>query len=231
MEECLAIIPARGGSKRIPKKCIKLFCGQPIIKYSVDVALQSDCFNEVMVSTDDLEFANIAKQYGAKIPFLRSPKTSDDIYTIGDAIEEVLLEYKKIGREFKYFCCILSTAPFISSKRILQGLQTLIQSGADSVIPVVKFSYPIQRALKIETGKLKMFWPENYDLRSQDAESSYHDVGQFYWMKVDSFLEQKVLFAKHSVSLIIPEIEVQDIDTFSDWEIAELKYKILHKQI
>lgn len=229
MEECLAIIPARAGSKRIPKKCIKSFCDQPIIKYSIDAALQSECFTEVIVSTDDQEFARISKEFGANVPFLRSEKNSDDYSMLADVIEEVLLEYKKIGKTFKYFCCILSTAPFISSKRILQGLQTLIQSGADSVVPIVQFSYPIQRSLKITDGKLKMFWPENYNVRSQDAEPAYHDVGQFYWMKVDSFLKQKVLFAKHSVPLIIPEMEVQDIDTFSDWEIAELKYKMIQK--
>ncbi|MBA4319338.1 MAG: pseudaminic acid cytidylyltransferase [Flavobacterium sp.] len=226
--QCLAIIPARGGSKRIPRKNLKNFLGTPIIKYSIDAALASSCFDEVMVSTEDHEIATVAKNYGAKIPFLRSPQNSNDHAMLADVIEEVLLEYKKQGISFTYFCCILATAPFVSSKRLMEGFNLLKSTGADSVVPVTRFSFPIQRAVKIEDNKLKMFWPENYSIRSQDLTPAYHDVGQFYWMKSQSLLEQKKLYATHTVPLEIPELEVQDIDTQEDWEIAELKYKILH---
>lgn len=229
MEKCLCIIPARGGSKRIPRKNIKNFYGFPIIKYSIDAALSSLCFDEVMVSTEDSEIKEIAVQLGANVPFMRSKKTSDDNATLGDVIEEVLLEYFKIGKKFDSFCCILATAPFVSEEKIRQGYELLSSTNADSIIPVTKFSFPIQRALKIEDGKLKMFWPENYNMRSQDLAPAYRDCGQFYWMKTQSFLEQKKIYAKNAVPLIIPESEEQDIDTTEDWIIAEIKYKILKK--
>ena len=225
--KCLAIITARGGSKRIPRKNIKLFNDYPIIKYSIDAAIKSKCFDEVMVSTDDKEIAEISKKLGAKVPFFRSKKTSDDYATLADVIEEVILKYKKQGKEFKYFCCLLPTAPFITSKRIIEGFQLIKNTGAESIVPITRFSYPIQRALKIEDGQLKMFWPENYNVRSQDLTPAYHDCGQFYWMKTESILEQKQLYTKHTVPLEIPEIEVQDIDNEEDWKMAEMKYKMI----
>jgi pseudaminic acid cytidylyltransferase len=231
MTKCLAIIPARGGSKRIPYKNVKFFCGQPIIKYSIDAALQSRCFDTVMVSTDARDIANVALENGAQVPFFRSEKNSNDYAMLSDVIEEVLLEYKKIGKEFNFFCCILATAPFISSIKILNTFELLRKSGADSVVPVVRFGYPIQRGLKIENGTLKMIWPENMHVRSQDLMPAYHDVGQFYWMRVGSFLEQKKIFAENTVAFEIPETEVQDIDTVQDWEIAEMKYQLLKKQV
>ncbi|MFH1461700.1 MAG: pseudaminic acid cytidylyltransferase [bacterium] len=231
MINSIAIITARGGSKRIPKKNIKNFCGQPIIKYSIDAALKSGCFSEVMVSTDDQEIANIAESFGAKVPFLRSPQNSNDTATTGDAILEVLNSYKKLNTKFEYFCCIYPTAPFITSEKLSNSLNMLKQTNADAVIPVVKYSYPIQRSLKIENNILKMNWPENYKERSQDLEPAYHDSGQFYWMKTESFLEQKTLFAKKTIPFIINEIEIQDIDTIQDWEIAEFKYKYLKKNL
>jgi pseudaminic acid cytidylyltransferase len=231
LQNCLAIIPARGGSKRIPRKNLKNFCGKPIIAYSIDVALKSHCFGEVMVSTDDKEIAEISSSFGAQIPFIRSSVNSNDHAMLADVIEEVLKEYEKRGKNFKYFCCILATAPFISLNKFIEGFDALIKTGADSVVPVTKFSYPIQRAVKIEDGQLKMFWPENYNVRSQDLISAYHDCGQFYWMKSQSLLEQKKLYAKFTVPLEIPEIEVQDIDTVQDWEIAEMKYQILNNKL
>lgn len=231
MNKCLAIIPARGGSKRIPRKNIKSFCGQPIIKYSIDAALKANCFDEVMVSTEDIEIAAVAQQYGAKVPFVRSPVNSNDQAMLADVIEEVIKEYGKRGQNFKYFCCILATAPFISVNKLIEGFELLTKTGADSVVPVTKFSYPIQRALKIDNGKLNMFWPENYNVRSQDLVPAYHDCGQFYWMKTQSLLEQKKLYAKFTVPLEVLELEVQDIDTVYDWEIAELKYQILNRKI
>jgi len=226
-EKILAIIPARGGSKRIPRKNIKPFLGIPIIKYSIDGALQSNCFDEIMVSTDDKEIADIAISYGAKVPFYRSEATSNDHSGTAEVIEEVIMEYKNRGMEFQYFCCIYPTAPFITPERLKEAINILKQSGADSVLPVTPFSYPIQRGLKIENNQAKMIWPENYSVRSQDLMPVYHDCGQFYCMKTKSLLEQKKLFAEFTIPIVIPEIEVQDIDNEVDWKLAELKYKFL----
>ena len=225
MKSCLAIIPARGGSKRIPRKNIKNFCGQPIIKYSIEAALQSKCFSEIMVSTDDKEIATIAKSFDAKIPFLRSEKNSNDYADTADVIEEVLNAYKKQNKHFEYFCCIYPTAPFITAEKLSNSFDILNKTNADAVIPVVKFGYPIQRSLKIENNKLEMIWPENYKKRSQDLMTTYHDSGQFYWMKTESFLTQKTLFAKNTIPFEINETEVQDIDTEQDWQLAEFKYE------
>jgi N-acylneuraminate cytidylyltransferase len=226
-KKSLAIITARGGSKRIPRKNIKSFLGNPIIKYSIDAAIHSKCFDEVMVSTDDREIAGISERLGARIPFMRSETTSNDFATTADVIEEVLLEYKKTGKVFDYCCCIYPTAPFVSPERLKEGLNILTLKNVDSVLPVVRFSYPIQRALKIENGRLLMIWPENLNKRSQDLMPAYHDAGQFYWLKVESFLKQKKLYAENSAPIEIPESEVQDIDNEEDWKIAEMKYRIL----
>ncbi|HEY3375037.1 MAG TPA: pseudaminic acid cytidylyltransferase [Candidatus Aquicultor sp.] len=223
----LAIITARGGSKRIPRKNIRAFLGYPIIKYSIDAAMSAGCFDEVMVSTDDEEIAGVAKELGAEVPFLRSEASSSDLATTADVIEEVLLEYKKRDEVFSYCCCIYPTAPFISLDNLKDGFSTLKTTSADSVLPVVRFSYPIQRALKIENGRLSMIWPENMDSRSQDLMSTYHDAGQFYWLKVGSFLRQKKLFMDNTYAVEVPESEVQDIDNEEDWKIAEMKYRIL----
>lgn len=231
IDKKIAIIPARGGSKRIPRKNIKKFLGYPIIKYSIDAAIASGCFNEIMVSTDDQEIAEIVVQYGAKVPFYRSKEASNDYAMTADVIMEALLEYQKQGRNYNYACCIYPTAPFISSDKIKQGYNLLNDHRADSVLPVVRFGYPIQRAIKIINGKLEMIWPENYNKRSQDLMPAYHDVGQFYWLKVESFYEQKTLFMKNSIALEIAESEVQDIDNEEDWKIAEMKYQLLTKII
>ncbi|MFZ5571680.1 MAG: pseudaminic acid cytidylyltransferase [Thermodesulfobacteriota bacterium] len=223
----LAIIPARGGSKRIPRKNIKPFAGEPIIRYSIRAALMSGCFSEVMVSTEDKEIADVASRCGATIPFRRSEKTADDQAMLADVIEEVVLEYQKRGRRFDLFCCILPTAPFISGDRIKEAYDLLVRNDVDSVFPVTRFSYPIQRALRIENGLMKMFWPENYNVRSQDLEPAFHDSGQFYWMKTASLLRQKQLFAEKSIGLELPESEVQDIDNEEDWKVAEMKYTLL----
>ncbi|MEQ8170851.1 MAG: pseudaminic acid cytidylyltransferase [Candidatus Eremiobacterota bacterium] len=223
----LAIIPARGGSKRIPRKNVKSFLGVPIIKYSIDAALNADCFHEVMVSTDDKEIAEIAVSYGAKVPFYRSEATSNDYAGTSEVIEEVIMEYKKRGQQFAYFCCIYPTAPFITSERLREAMKLLKESGANGVLPVTRFSYPIQRSLKIEDGRIKMIWPENYNARSQDLMPAYHDCGQFYCLNIESFLKQKRLFAEFTIPIVIPETEVQDIDNEVDWKLAELKYRFL----
>ena len=225
----VAIITARGGSKRIPRKNIRDFLGFPIIKYSIDAALDCRCFDEVMVSTGDPKIADISKQLGAQIPFLRSTATSDDFATTADVIEEVLLKYNEIDKHFTYFCCIYPTAPFITPEILNKGYDILRKSSADTVVPVVRFSYPIQRALKIEHGRLRMIWPENEKVRSQDLMPAYHDAGQFCWGRTDLFLKQKKLFAENTLPIEIPESHVQDIDTLEDWTIAEMKYSVLKK--
>jgi len=224
----LAIIPARGGSKRIPRKNIRTFIDKPIVAYSIQAAQLSGLFDDIMVSTEDHEIADIAQAYGATVPFMRSSASSNDMAGIPDVIEEVLLAYKKQGKEFTYVCCLLPTAPFITNTILRTGYDLLVQTGAAGVIPVTRFSYPIQRSLKIENGLLTMFWPENYTKRSQDLEPAYHDCGQFYWMHVQSFFEQKNLFASCAVPLEIPESRVQDIDVEEDWKVAEMKYKMLY---
>ncbi len=223
----LAIIPARGGSKRIPRKNIKNFCGFPIIKYSIDAAIKSGCFDDVMVSTDDEEIANIARKYGAKVPFYRSKETSNDYASTEDVLMEVLTNYKKINLNFEYACCIYATAPFITFEMLNRAYKLLAKNDIDGVFPVVKYGYPIQRALRIEDGRVRMIWPENEDKRSQDLEDSFHDVGQFYWLRVSSFMKINRIFTSNTMCLEIPETNAQDIDTEQDWKIAEIKYKIL----
>lgn len=223
----VAIITARGGSKRIPRKNVKDFLGKPIIAYSITAALQSRCFDEVMVSTDDKEIAEIAIAHGAHIPFYRSSKTSDDFATTAEVLNEVLEEYQNRGTEFNYACCIYPTAPFVSSKKLIEAFDQLKKFDADTAFPVVRFSYPIQRALKIENNKLVMYWPEHINSRSQDLTPAFHDAGQFYWVNVARFLGDKKLFTDNSVPILMPETEVQDIDTEEDWEIAEMKYQVL----
>jgi N-acylneuraminate cytidylyltransferase len=230
MDRCLAIIPARGGSKRIPRKNIKKFLGVPIIKYSIDAALNSHCFDEMMVSTDDKEIAQKAISFGAKVPFFRSQKTSNDFATTADVILEVLREYKKRGVEFDYFCCIYPTAPFITAKKLIKGKKLIKETTVDAVIPIVRFSYPIQRALRIDNGLLKMFWPENDNKRSQDLELVYHDAGQFYWVQTDNFLRSKTFFTDNTLPLELSPPEVQDIDIDEDWKLAEMKYRLLKRK-
>lgn len=223
----IAIIPARGGSKRIPRKNIRSFLGKPIIAYSIEAALNSKIFDEVMVSTDDAEIAEIAKKYGAKVPFYRSIEASLDTATTTSVLIEVLDEYKKLGQEFEYCACIYPCAPFISTQKLIEGMELLVKSGVDSVLPVVKFSYPPQRCLVIKDKKVQMLHPENYNLRSQDFEPYYHDAGQFYCLKSSSLIKEKKLYCENTVPIELPESEVQDIDNEEDWKIAEIKYKIL----
>jgi pseudaminic acid cytidylyltransferase len=223
----VAIITARGGSKRIPRKNIKNFLGFPIIKYSIEAAIQSRCFDEVMVSTDDKEIADVALSYGAKVPFFRSEKNSDDFTGTADVLAEVILEYKEKGYNFDYLCCIYPTAPFVTDALLKQAMEELISNNADCVLPVVRYSYPIQRSLKIENDKAVMVWPENYLARSQDLMPIYHDCGQFYCLKTESLLEQMKLFANNTIPIVISETQVQDIDNEDDWKLAEIKYKFL----
>lgn len=226
----IAIITARGGSKRIPRKNIKEFCGKPIIAYSIDAAMQSGVFDEIMVSTDDEEIRDIALQYGAKVPFMRSEKTSNDYATTQDVLLEVLEEYQKRGQGFDYVCCIYPTAPFITAEKLQRSLKKLIETDADTVLPVVAFSFPPQRCFVINDGNASFKWPENRLVRSQDLEKWYHDSGQYYFMNTKRFEETHNLIMEHTVPIIVDEMEVQDIDNYEDWELAELKYKMRMKR-
>ena len=223
----IAIIPARGGSKRIPRKNIKDFLGKPIISYSIAAALESRVFDEVMVSTDDFEIAEIAKKYGASVPFFRSAELSNDTAMTVPVLIDVLDKCASQGMHYNYGCCVYPCAPFITSQRLKEGMDLLISSNADSAMPVVKYSYPPQRCLVVRDGEAAMLYPENYSLRSQDLEPLYHDSGQFYCFNSDSLRSENKLFCKRTLPLILSELEVQDIDTEEDWEIAEMKYQII----
>jgi pseudaminic acid cytidylyltransferase len=222
----IAIIPARGGSKRIPEKNKKLFLGKPIITYSIEAAIQSSLFDEVMVSTDDPEIAEIARQKGASVPFLRSPETSNDHATLADVLREVLASYDRLNKTFDTVCCILPTAPFVSSEMLKQAYMKLQNKKIDVVFPVVAFSFPIQRALKIEDGFVAMVTPKHMNSRSQDLEERYHDAGQFYLLKTSAFLKEQKIYLEQAGSIIANPLKVQDIDTETDWKLAEMKYKL-----
>jgi len=223
----IAIITARGGSKRIPRKNIRPFLGKPILKYSIEAALQAGVFEEVMVSTDDAEIAQIAQQAGAKVPFFRSEETANDFATTADVIAEVLTAYAQTGKKFQAACCIYPTAPFVTAAMLSTAMQRLEQEQADCVIPVVKFSFPPQRGVVINNNRITPKWPENMAKRSQDLEPLYHDCGQFYCLNVERFLQQRAIWMEHAVPLIQEERYVQDIDTLEDWALAEMKYKLL----
>jgi pseudaminic acid cytidylyltransferase len=224
----LCIIPARGGSKRIPRKNIRDFLGKPIIAYTIEAALQSGLFDKVMVSTDDPEIAEVSKKHGAEVPFMRSASTSGDFATTADVIAEVLKQYEAEGISFEYACCCYATAPFITSIRLGEGFDRIVEKNADSVFPISAFSYPIFRSLKkSEEGRIEMIWPENMNKRSQDFPEAFHDAGQWYWFIVDRFLKSGQLFTSNSVGLEISPLEVQDIDNEHDWHLAELKYGYL----
>lgn len=229
MRNSIAIIPARGGSKRIPRKNIKDFCGKPIIAYSIEAALKSGIFDEVMVSTDDEEIAQVARRYGASVPFFRSPETANDYATTAQVYREVLEEYRKRGQEFSYLCGIYSTAPFVTEGILQEAFEKMVQTDADSLIPIVRFSYPPQRAYLLEDNKIVRQFPQYATARSQDLPPVYHDCGQFVMVKTESFLQKSAILTDNTISIEIPEMRVQDLDTVEDWEIAEVKYKWLQQ--
>ena len=219
----LCIIPARGGSKRIPKKNIKEFLGKPIIAYSIEMALQTGLFEEVMVSTDDLEIAEIAKSYGAKVPFLRSKETSDDFATTMAVIKEVLETYKENGKEFDAVCCVYPTAVLSNARDIQNGYELL--EHANVVLPVTEFSFPPLRSFRIsENGFADFRFPEHMNSRSQDLEPWYHDAGQWYWYHINALN----LVGNNNKRRVVKlsNLQVQDIDNMVDWKLAEIKYSL-----
>ncbi len=223
MKKAVAIITARGGSKRIPHKNSKEFCGQPIICYSIRAAREAGVFDEVMVSTDDTGIAQLARESGAAVPFMRSAKTAGDFASTDEVIMEVLRTYAEAGTEYERFCCIYPTAPFITAQRLKQAMEMLDE--ADAVMPVIPFAYPPQRSVVMEGGRLRRKYPEYANARSQDLEQLYHDCGQFYACRTAAFMEAGTTDVTDLVPMFLAEIEVQDIDTPEDWEIAELKYR------
>ena len=225
MVKTVAIITARGGSKRIPGKNIKEFCGKPIIAYSIQAALDSQLFDAVMVSTDDEKIADVARSLGAEVPFMRSEKTSNDFATTEDALKEVIENYHKQGEEFELACNIYPTAPFITTKRLKEAYEIILAGECNAVFPVVQFSFPPQRGLSEAGGYLQPTSPDDYMKRSQDLQPIYHDCGQFYFFRVDNFMKTGSVVDK-AKPLIISEMEVQDIDALTDWKLAEMKYKL-----
>lgn len=228
----LAIITARGGSKRIPRKNIRDFCGKPIISYSIQAALSSGCFDEVMVSTDDDEIAEIAKREGASVPFKRSNQASSDVATTAEVLLEVLQNYQKSKIDLQYACCIYPTAPFLTGEILTKAFEILsTDNNLKTVIPMVRFSYPIQRALVLKENRATFFNPQHALTRSQDLEDAYHDAGQFYWFRVDKFLDNPLLLGEETSGLVLPEWQVQDIDNEDDWILAEMKYRFIKEKL
>lgn len=224
----IAIITARGGSKRIPGKNIKPFLGKPILAYSIEAARDSGMFDTIMVSTDSEDIATIARAYGADVPFMRSDQNADDHATTADVIAEVIHQYEEQGEHYDLFCCIYPTAPFITGDILRDACEQLIaHEDADAAVPVVRFSFPPQRGFVVQDGELAYKWPEYRNARSQDLEPFYHDAGQFYIVRTNTFLQEHTVVPAHTIPIILPETRVQDIDNIEDWEIAEIKYQRL----
>lgn len=230
MKKAIAIIPARGGSKRIPHKNSKDFLGKPLIAYSIEKALESKLFEHIFVSTDDEEIAKIAKKYGAKVPFMRSNTLADDFTSSGDVVQDAITQLKKLGYKFDLVCTLYATAPLLQVKYLKEGLEKLKNSDAHMAFSVTSMPFPIQRTFKLtEDGRCEMFWPENFYKRSQDLEEAYQDAGQFYWENIN-IPQTDLPFGKESIPIILPRHLVQDIDTLEDWKRAEFMYKVILKE-
>ena len=228
MSKKLCIIPARGGSKRIPRKNIKDFLGKPIIAYSIEAAIKSGLFDEIIVSTDDEEIAEISKSYGASIPFFRSNKNSSDHATTFNVLEEVFKKLEQQKQHFEYCCCIYPCAPFVNPKILKTSFKKLTENNLDSLFPIIKYGHPIQRALKISSNnKLKYYITKNTLNRTQDLKDMFYDAGQFYWMRIAEILKHKRVVTEKSGGIVISELEAQDIDSELDWKLAELKFNLL----
>jgi pseudaminic acid cytidylyltransferase len=224
------IIPARGGSKRIPKKNIKDFFGKPMIAYSIEAAIKSYCFDRVIVSTDDQEIAEVSKRYGAEVPFIRPDELANDHAGTLPVIKHAIEWLEEQGEKTTEVCCLYATAPFVQPQAIRQAYEQLQQTHADYCFTVTSFAFPIQRAIKLTQDKrVEMFYPEHFNTRSQDLEEAYHDAGQFYWGKAEAFKQLKPLFSEHASPFILPRYLVQDIDNQEDWIRAELLFRLINK--
>jgi pseudaminic acid cytidylyltransferase len=231
LPKVLGVVPARGGSMRIPRKNLKNFCGKPILAYSIEAMISANIFDDVMVSTEDEEIANLAVQYGASVPFFRPSELADATTGLAAVLLDVISTYRQTGKDIGTVCCVLPTAPLITVEDLQNSWQIISKKTSyDAVISITRFSYPIQRALELnEEGILRMIDDRFYRCRTQDLEPRYHDAGQLYWIKADVLRRERTLFPKRSYGYVLPEFMVQDIDTDEDWKLAEHKYKSLHK--
>jgi pseudaminic acid cytidylyltransferase len=230
MAKAIAIIPARGGSKRIPRKNIKAFHGKPLIAYSIQTALESNLFDKIIVTTDDEEIAEVAKKYGAEVPFIRPRELADDYTGTADVVNHALQWLRGQGEEYDFACTIYATAPLLQTQYLIEGFEKLKNSDAISAFSCTSMPFPIQRTFKItDDGRCQMFWPENYMKRSQDLEEAYQDAGQFYWTKLTK-TSNEIMFGKDSISIVLPRYLVQDIDTLEDWERAEFMHAVIQLQ-
>jgi pseudaminic acid cytidylyltransferase len=228
----LCVIPARGGSKRIPRKNIKYFCGQPMISRSIQAAKQSNCFDKIIVSTDDVEISKVALEYGAEVPFTRPHELSCDFTETVPVIKHAIQQLGKQGFDAKEVCCLYATSPFVRVADITKGLKKLIDLNTDYIFSATTFPYPIQRALRLSQGKgVSMLFPDYKNTRSQDLDEVYHDAGQFYWGTSSAWLNNKPIFGENSAVIELPRTMVQDIDTHADWEQAELKFRLLENSL
>ena len=227
----VALIPARGGSKRIPYKNIKSFCGKPMIAWSIEVALKSGCFDRIIVSTDDLKIAEVARHYGAEVPFVRPASLANDFAGTIPVVRHAIQWLQSNDNDVSHVCCLYATAPFVQEKDLQEGMEKLIVNDCSFVFPVTSFSFPIQRAIRItEKGRIEMFHPEHFNTRSQDLEESWHDAGQFYWGSCKDWLDNDVLFSPTAMPLKLPRHRVQDIDTLEDWDCAERLFTAMQTQ-
>ena len=227
----VAIIPARGGSKRIPRKNVRLFAGKPIIAHSIGAALDSGCFDRVIVSTDDAEIAAVAREWGAETPFVRPPELADDHTGTNAVVKHAINWLAEQGTPADYACCIYATAPFVQARYLQEGLARLLERRRGYAFSVTSFPFPIQRAIRINAeGAVEAIWPENIFRRSQDLEEAFHDAGQFYWGTVDAYLTDEVVFSPASIPIVLPRHLVQDIDTFEDWRRAELMFRVIQEE-
>ena len=224
----LCVIPARGGSKRIPRKNIKEFCGKPMITWSIEAAKSSDCFDHIIVSTDDEEIAEVAKSYGAEVPFMRPVELSDDYAGTTEVIAHAISWLAEHSQPPAHVCCLYATAPCVQAEDIKRGLEVLNSTNAAYAFSVTSYEFPIQRAIRItQNQRVEMFQPEYFETRSQDLEEAWHDAGQFYWGQANAWLESMPIFSKNSAPVHLPRNRVQDIDTPEDWERAERMFKAL----
>jgi N-acylneuraminate cytidylyltransferase len=228
----IAVIPARGGSKRIPRKNIRPFAGKPIIAWSIEAALESGLFDRVIVSTDDEEIAEVSRQHGAETPFIRPKDLADDYTGTNAVVKHAISWFVDAGTPVDYACCIYATAPFVQPRYLREGYEKLVASGRSFAFSIASYPFPIQRALRITAdGGVEAIWPENIFRRSQDLEEAYHDAGQFYWGRARAFLEDVVVYSSASVPVLLPRELVQDIDTPEDWRQAELLFALLSAKV
>jgi pseudaminic acid cytidylyltransferase len=226
----IAVIPARGGSKRIPRKNIRMFCGKPIIAYSISAAQQTGLFDQVVVSTDDEEIAAVAREFGAATPFVRPKEIADDFTGTNAVVKHAVAWFYSQSNDITHACCLYATAPLVQARFITEGYEALSRSDAAFAFSVTSYAFPIQRAVRITPeGRVDAIYPEHRMTRSQDLEHAYHDAGQFYWGTARAFLEDMPLFAPHSIGVILPRHLVQDIDTLEDWDRAELMYRAINR--